>query len=249
MFSNKVRDVVACTTLALASFPALSGCAGLQRRGAGDPDTGTPRTAYRPRIPDTGLKNNVISGGQYVPSKETVDTWVKHIEKMDEGQLLSEVSTYSTRNDVPRMKALLVAIDQSQHIETYVKALKCVKDTGATPEMQNVWLDVIQREDLPTRFVWSLKVAEAGGLELLIGFAQRRPEETEKVAARVEETHWQKLGPVHLPVKKGEKRPNVANAMRAAAEDATKAEKATKAATPNDVANDVQKSPRFRRST
>jgi hypothetical protein len=147
------------------------------------------------------------------------------------------------------MKALLVAIDKSRHIETYVKALKCVKDTGATPEMQNVWLDVIQRDDLPTRFVWSLKVAEAGGLELLIGFAQRRPEETEKVAARVEETHWQKLGPVHLPVKKGEKRPNVANAMRAAAEDATKAEKATKAATPNDVANDVQKSPRFRRST
>jgi hypothetical protein len=215
----------------------------VQRRGSGGPDAGTPRTAYRPRIPDTGLKNNVISGGEYVPSKETVDTWVKHIEKMDEGRLLSEVYTYSTLNDVPRMKALLVAIDQSRHIETYVKALKCVKDTGATPEMQNVWLDVIQHDDLPTRFVWSLRVAEAGGLNLLTTFPAHRPEETEKVAAKVEETHWQKLGPIKLPVPKGEQRPNVANAMRAAAE------KATKAATPNDVANDVQKSPRVRRST
>lgn len=136
----------------------------------------------------------------------------------------------SKNNDPEACRIVMAALsaestaDIRSHEKTrrYVAALKYFKDACNSPEMVHVWIDAVAEEQT-ARFVRSIKIANEGGEELLVGLAWRDPRRARIVAQRIEQDYLDP-DPLHKAVLKGqlvlvEARPNVAALMRTVARD------------------------------
>lgn len=211
MFASNRRDFL---KIALASCVG-GGCAG--------PDKQLDDSFSRP-LPSL----NRPSAMSELSRKLIIDGWRDVLRTKTDHEIRALID--SKKNEPEACRLMLAALSAESTVEIrnhektrrYVAALKYFKDGCKTPDMARVWIDAVAEEQT-ARFVRSIKIANEGGEELLVGLAWRDPRRARIVALRIEQDYLDPDLVLKAILNKQpvlvEARPNVAALMRAVARD------------------------------